>query len=277
MKIMSLYAHPADHFSECGGTLALHAEHGDEIVLVTLTHGGRIHPNIYIKGKKATREEVIEFKRKELERAAECIGVKRLINLDFEDNYIGVRDEMVNKLAEVLAKEAPDVVITDYPLNPFDADNHTVASTMFFNALNQVGLYLESLDGDKAKREFNLKQIFMTKISVWTRDCFSYNVHNDMYIDITPVVGKKVKAMDQFVSQGYDGNYARKAIESVDGVYGKAAFCNFAEGFARYTPETRNLLPIADSSNQGGDGGTGHEDYSVINLRAEYPYEPPVE
>ena len=51
MKVMSVYAHPADHFAEAGGTLAIHAERGDEVVLVTITHGGRIHPVKYRAGE----------------------------------------------------------------------------------------------------------------------------------------------------------------------------------------------------------------------------------
>ena len=47
MKIMTIYAHPADTITNCGGTLARHADRGDEIVALILTHGGRIHPNKY--------------------------------------------------------------------------------------------------------------------------------------------------------------------------------------------------------------------------------------
>lgn len=45
MKIMTIYAHPADTITNCGGALALHADAGDDIVAVILTHGGRTHPN----------------------------------------------------------------------------------------------------------------------------------------------------------------------------------------------------------------------------------------
>ena len=168
MKIMSLYAHPADHFAEAGGTLAIHAERGDEIVLVTLTHGARIHPVKYRSGAgtEDTRQAIIEAKREEMRRAAECIGVKRMIDLDFDDNYIGIQPEMVMKLAEVLAEECPDIVITDYPLNPMDADTHTVASVMFFNAVNQVGMFLENMNDNetlKTKEKKNFKNVLVLK------------------------------------------------------------------------------------------------------------------
>lgn len=281
MKIMSVFAHPADHFAEAGGTLAIHAERGDDVVLVTITHGGRIHPVKYRAGEGAedTRQAVIEHKKEEMRRAAECIGVKRMINLDYDDNYIGVQPEIVMKLAEILAEERPDVVITDYPLTAMDADTHTVASMMFFNAVLQVGLFLDNMDDGKSlknkeKKSFSLKQIYMTKVPVYVRDPFATNgLRNDVYVDITPVVGKKVKAMDQFASQGYRGDYARKAIECVDGHHGKIAYVNFAEGFCRYSPETHSCLPLVEQEFTYGDRGSSHMAYSAIDLRATYPLE----
>ena len=41
-----------------------------------------------------------------------------------------------------------------------------------------------------------------------------------VYVDITDVVDKKVKALDCLASQRYDGDYARKRAESVDGYWG---------------------------------------------------------
>lgn len=275
MKIMSLYAHPADHFAEAGGTLALHAERGDDIVLVTITHGGRIHPVKYRggEGKEDTRQAVIDAKKEEMRKAAECIGVKRMINLDFDDNYIGVQPDIVMKIAEVLAEECPDVVITDYPSHILDADTHCVASVMFFNAVLQVGLFLENMeDGDstKIKKNFSLKQVFMTKVP-GNKDPFLPGARKDMFIDITPVVGKKLKAMDCFASQGYRGNYARKAIEAVDGHDGKLAYVNFAEAFCRYNPEVHSHLPLVEQEFTYGDRGSTHMSYSTIDLRGTYP------
>ena len=38
----------------------------------------------------------------------------------------------------------------------------------------------------------------------------------DFYVDITPVIGRKVQAFDQYVSQGYEGQFARKVAEARD-------------------------------------------------------------
>ena len=279
MKILSVYAHPADHFSESGGTLALHAAKGDETVLVTLTHGGRIHPNAYAEqnrvdedaARRVTRDQIILAKRREMEKAAGIIGASRLIHLDYDDNYVGVDAQIVHRLAQVIADERPDVILTDYPLTATLPDPHTVASIMLLSALNQVSLYLKNLDG---RSEYWVKQVFMTKLPVHPRDALSLNgIRNDLFIDISSVVGKKLKALDQFASQGYRGDYARKAIESVDGVFGKTAYVNFAEGFCRLYNETRDELPITGHMLKN-DILTAHKRYSTIDLRGTYPCEP---
>ena len=43
LRILSIGAHPADVFDQCAGTLAHHAERGDYIACLSLTHGARIH------------------------------------------------------------------------------------------------------------------------------------------------------------------------------------------------------------------------------------------
>jgi LmbE family N-acetylglucosaminyl deacetylase len=95
MRIMTVYAHPADTITNCGGTLALHADAGDEIVAVIITHGGRIHPNVYAEEARkedadprltaAGRAEIIENKKNELRRAADIIGIGTIEFLDHDD------------------------------------------------------------------------------------------------------------------------------------------------------------------------------------------------
>src|SRR5690349_9926797 len=146
MKIMTIYAHPADTITNCGGTLALHAENGDEIVALILTHGGRIHANKYAEEwRKANPDAAIvqsdmdaiaRNKREELERAAEIIGIGKLILLDFDDNYMSVQEEIVHRIAQEVARERPDVVICDYPMNVNFHNPHTIATQMAFAALS---------------------------------------------------------------------------------------------------------------------------------------------
>lgn len=276
---MTIYAHPADTVTNCGGTLARHADYGDQITALILTHGGRIHPNRYAEEWRKDEpdrtitgsglDDVIANKKDELSRAAEILGIGKVITLDRDDAVHTVQDDLVEEVARQVASEQPDVVICDYPLNPAQSANpHTTATMTALAGIGRAGIYLENLDG---RAEVNLKQIFYTSLPVFATDALSSNgVRNDLFVDITDVVGRKIAAMDCFASQGYDGAFARKLIESNNGEFGRAAGVNFAEAYVRHYNETRALLPVTPYA-EAADVLTRHLDYSRIDLRREHP------
>lgn len=278
MKILTIYAHPADTITNCGGTLALHADAGDEITALILTHGGRIHPNKYAEEwRKANPDAAVAEadvaavaanKKEELRRAAEIIGIHKVITFDEEDTGATMDPALIERIAQTVADEAPDVVICDYPLNASAYDPHTTATQLALAGIGRASIYLKNLDG---RPEFQLKQVYFTRLPVFSQDVLATNfVRNDMFVDITPVVGRKVAAMDCFPSQGYDGIFARKSIESAGGEAGRTAGVNFAEGYVRMYRETHDLLPLTRHAREE-DHLTRHLAYSTINLRAEYP------
>jgi len=279
MKLMTVYAHPADTITNCGGTLARHAEAGDETVAVILTHGGRIHPNKYAEEwckddpdtavVAADEAAIIANKKTELDRAANIIGITRIHTLDHDDATSTVREELVDQTVELIARERPDVIICDYPLNAaYTTNTHTAATMTALAAVGRAATFLKNLDGTA---EVNGRQIFFTSYPTFAADALSVNgVRNDLYVDITPVVGKKIAAMDCFASQGYDGLFARKLIESNNGEHGRVAGVNFAEAYVRHFNETHALLPLTEAA-RSADPLTRHLSYSRIDVRAEFP------
>lgn len=278
MKVMTIYAHPADTITNCGGTLALHADRGDEVVALILTHGGRIHPNKYAEEWRkdqpdesvvgADLDAVVANKKAELHRAAAAIGIDRVITLDNDDARTTADDAMVAQIARQVADERPDVVICDYPMNAAAFNPHSTATVMALAGVGLSSMFLKNLD-DVA--EFDVKQVFFTSLPVFVGDGLSLGgLRNDVYIDITPVVDRKLAAMDEFASQGYDGDFARKLVESNNGEHGRVAGVNFAEAFYRYRCETHDALPLTDRAWRT-DMLTRHRSYSTIDLRATYP------
>ena len=61
----------------------------------------------------------------------------------------------------------------------------------------------------------------------------------DVWIDITSVVARKVQAMDQIISQRYEGQAARKIVESREGRWGMLAGVSYAESFLRSARDIR--------------------------------------
>lgn len=279
MRIMTVYAHPADTITNCGGTLALHADAGDEIVAVIITHGGRIHPNMYAEEARkedadpsliaAGRAEIIENKKRELRRAADIIGIGTIEFLDHDDAMSVVHEDIVDQVAELIAKHQPDVIIADYPQNPVVTNSaHTIATMTLIAALDRAASFLKNLDG---REEVNVKQVFLGGLPVLTNDALStYGVRNDLLIDITSIVGRKIAAMDCFVSQGYGGPFARKLIEASNGEFGRWAGVALAEPYVRFRSETRSLLPVTDYAKEA-DPLTRHVSYSQFDVRRAFP------
>ena len=113
--------------------------------------------------------------------------------------------------------------------------------------------------------------MFLGGLPVLSNDALStYGVRNDLMIDITSVVGRKIAAMDCFVSQGYGGPFARKLIEASNGEFGRYAGVALAEPYVRFRSETRNRLPVTDYAEEV-DPLTRHVTYSQFDVRREFP------
>ena len=66
----------------------------------------------------------------------------------------------------------------------------------------------------------------------------------DVIVDITDVIEEKVAALDALRSQQYDGPYARKRVECVDGHYGLYSGVAYAEPFCSMRPQVYDRLPV---------------------------------
>lgn len=281
-KIMTIYAHPADTITNCGGTLARHAARGDEVVALILSHGGRIHANKYAEEWRkecpdnaiasAGLDDIVAHKKNELERAADIVGIGKIVTLDHDDTYATIDDALVEQIAEQVAAELPEIVICDHPRNLAYFDPHSVATSMALAGLDRAGTFVRNLDG---RDEVSVRQVFLTSLPVFNLDALSLGgLRNDLYVDITDVVGTKVAAMDQFASQGYDGPFARKLVEANNGEAGRVAGVNFAEGFVRLYNETHSHLPVTEAALKA-DPLTRHITYSTLSLRDQHPIRQP--
>ena len=77
------------------------------------------------------------------------------------------------------------------------------------------------------------------------RDLLNPGLVADVWIGISPVIGRKVQAMDQIVSQGYHGATARKIVEAREGRWGMLAGVSYAEPFIR-GGRTYRALPMPE-------------------------------
>ena len=260
LNILFVYAHPADSATEASGTLALHAERGDTITSVIATYGDRHHMQwLYDEEEKPeperdpaiinmTLEEYRAVKKRETERVAEILGVSELIFLGWTDHEVDFTREREAEMADVILRVKPDTIVTHLPVQRGGGENdHTVVSRIVMSAIQRAWHRVPQFDGIEPYR--GVKQVFISMAGgeeANSRYVFAGGIVCDVWIDITPVIHKKVQAIDQVVSQGYQGACARKIVEARDGRWGMIAGCSYAEPFLRPSGITYDYLPMPE-------------------------------
>ena len=259
LRLLSIGAHPADIFDQSGGTMAHHAERGDYVACVVLTHGARVH-DVEISEAMFHRDEIpaaeeletlmaqrADVKAAEVRRACDLLGVSDVHFFGADDAVLLVTDDIVRRLARLLREFRPDVILTHFPKEKaYFSNAHATAGQITLHALGLAG----SVDPGDRNPPHKTAQVFFfgtgaaaISNSVWDAEGGYYN---DVFVDIEDVVDKKLAALDQLESQGYAGKYARKRIETSDGAFGGAVRCTYAEGFIKMNAEVHHCLPVTE-------------------------------
>lgn len=134
-SILAVFAHPDDEAFGTGGTLACYAASGADVYLVCATRGeaGEISDPSF-----ATPETLGEVREDELRCAAETVGVKELIFLDYRDSGMegtpendhpdafvnAPRDEVIPSLVGIMRRLRPDIVVTFEPYGGYGHPDH---------------------------------------------------------------------------------------------------------------------------------------------------------
>jgi len=258
LRILSIGAHPADIFDQSGGAMAHHAARGDYVACVVLTHGARVHDTV-ISDSMFHRDEVptgdvlmemiaerSDVKAEEVRKACGILGFQDVYFFGEDDGVLLMTEDAVKRLAAMIRQIKPDIVLTHFPREGDTFSNpHAIAGQITMYAIS----YAASVDPADKTPPHRVAQVYFFGTAAGIRHHLwdaGGGYYNDVFIDITDVVEKKLAAMDCLVSQGYGGTYARKRIETSDGAFGQAGGVAYAEGFISLHAETHYLLPITD-------------------------------
>lgn len=120
-KLMCVLAHPDDESLGVGGTLAKYADEGIETYLVTATRGE--YGWFGAEEDNPGPEALGKIREKELQNAADVLGIQELVFLDYIDGQLDQADhnEVIGKILKQIRRIQPDVVIT---FDPYDAYGH---------------------------------------------------------------------------------------------------------------------------------------------------------
>lgn len=117
--ILAIQAHPDDAEIFCGGTLALLAEKGHRIVIVTMTSGGMGGVNM--------DEQTATMTRKGEGAAAAAVIDAAYICMDQRDGYLFDSPEIRIETTDLIRRERADIVLTHLP-NDYHPDHRATSS-----------------------------------------------------------------------------------------------------------------------------------------------------
>ena len=278
MKIMMICAHPGDAFDDSGGTLCHHVERGDDVVVVIVTHGARSHAAMFTDEKRkpkgerneklaaATVDEIAQVKEKEIIGAGKELGLTDIRLLHEEDDILLVNERTILKVAQLIREEKPDILITHHPLQEGGLlTTHPIVGQIAMLGYEAAGARWTR---DESLPPHSISQVFFIGAvngKPWSTSHI-YHPECQIFVDITDVIERKVKALDHLVSQRYHADYARKRAEVADGFKGTRVDVPYAESFVPMIPEVYKYLPIQQETLDKNKGWTARiKNLSKIN------------
>ncbi len=234
-KLLVVGAHSADFLWRSAGTIAVTTSQGGEALVLALSYGERGESGNLWKEPNQTIENVKRIRHEQAELAASKVGA-RFECLDLGDYPLRLDDTAIDRLVEVMRNEAPDVILTHTPVDPFNPD-HPVA----YQAVQQARLLVSGAGVASAFARITPPDWYLFEPHQPELSEFYPNT----FIDITPVFEQKIEAMAVMGAQSYlkdyytdlasrRGNHARR-------ISGKQEV-KYAEALQRMVPNVISSL-----------------------------------
>ncbi|KQL51169.1 bacillithiol biosynthesis deacetylase BshB2 [Heyndrickxia shackletonii] len=114
-QVLVVFPHPDDEAFGVSGTISTHVKNGTPVTYACLTLGqmGRNLGNPPF----ATRESLPNIRRRELQNAAEVMGIQDLRMMGLRDKTVEFEDDekMTNMITDLIEELNPSLIITFYP------------------------------------------------------------------------------------------------------------------------------------------------------------------
>lgn len=202
MKVLIVSPHPDDEAIGLGGTIQRHTAQGDYVQTLFLTSGEAGIPDMPADNVRIIREA-------EASACALMLGTREPIFWREPDGALRVNDSLVSKLRSLFAG-------VDLVYAPHENESHPDHAAAF----RLVKAALEDLE---------------TKPKVLLFEVWTPMQRPDVFVDITPGIEQKVKAIEAHVSQATRNPFVTGALSlnSFRGVMQGPAKAGYAEAFTR--------------------------------------------
>ena len=233
--MMVIGAHSADFVWRAGGAIAVTTSAGGSASVIALSYGERGESGELWKEEGQTIERVKEIRSGEAERAAAAVGAE-FDCLDLGDYPLEVDVDALRAISDRIREFAPDVLITHTDTDPFNPD-HPVA----FAAVSRARGLAAGAGVPSAFATVKPPALFLFEPHQPELCNFTPNT----FVDITPVIDRKLAAMAEMKAQRYlqtyytqradqRGNHARRSSGDAE--------IKQAEAFQRVTPRVVSAL-----------------------------------
>ncbi len=228
-KLLVIGAHSADFVWRAGGTIATITTQGGTTTVVALSYGERGESGELWKEPNQTVENVKRIRHDEASAAAHILGAD-FRSLDLGDYPLKITDAAEEQIIEIIREIQPDIILTHTPVDPFNPD-HPVTSQV----VQKARLLSSGAGVASAFSRINPPDLYFFE----PHQPELCDFHPNTFVDITPVMEQKKKAMECMKAQKYlqtyyndlasrRGNHARR-ISGMQEV-------NFAEAMQRTLP-----------------------------------------
>jgi LmbE family N-acetylglucosaminyl deacetylase len=264
LTLMAVHAHPDDESSSTGGVLAAYGDQGVRTVVVTCTNGEFGDAPGGIKPGQGGHDEqaVAQLRLAELREACKILGVTDLEPLGYHDSGMPDWDykdrpsafcniptaEVAARIAALIDRYRPQVVITYDPTGPYQHPDHVHAAEAAVSAAAGSGipakLYFTALRGSDWQKVW--QALRDAGLDVPDRPTADPQVRQQMAeterritttIDIQPVLARKRDALLAHASQIQDSWFSKIPQEIAEATFGRESFIRASDSTGAPVPE----------------------------------------
>ncbi|MEW5959182.1 MAG: PIG-L deacetylase family protein [Chloroflexota bacterium] len=196
-NLLVIGAHSADFVWRAAGTIAVTTSQGGSATVIALSYGERGESGDLWKEPNQTVENVKRVRHEEASTAASAVGATFRC-LDLGDYPLNISHAAMEQLVELFREIHPHLVLTHTPVDPFNPD-HPVAC----QAVQKARLLASGAGVSSAFKRITPPDLFFFEPHQPELSEFKPNT----FVDITPVMDQKIKAMAAMGAQSYLQSY----------------------------------------------------------------------
>lgn len=224
LRVLTVSAHPDDVEFGCAGTLARWADEGAEVTICIVTDGSTGTQDRSLMGSSLS-----DLRREESQRAADVLGAKEVVWLDYRDGYVEYSLDLRRDIARVFRRARPHRYIV---MDPTPTIEDTFVNHPDHRAVGQASLDVTLTAGTTPG---HFPELLDEGLEPWRglRELWIMGPGTKPVVsDISTTIDRKIEALLCHRSQvGEDANRIGEWLRERTGQLGRAHGYAHAESF----------------------------------------------